>query len=117
MGSHSVRTLHHKIDNLVVIVDFNKMQSFGTVREVLSLDPFAEKWRAFGWHAIEIDGHDLSALERTFATIIAGQKQPTVVIAHTVKGKGVSFMEGKLEWHYKSPSNEQLARALEEIPS
>jgi transketolase len=108
---------HHAIDNLVAIVDFNKIQSFGTVREVLDLEPFAEKWRAFGWHAIEVDGHDLAALERIFGDLPALAKRPTVVIAHTVKGKGVSFMEDKLEWHYKSPSTEQLARALAEITS
>ena len=107
---------HHAIDNLVAIVDFNKIQSFGTVREVLALDPFADKWRAFGWRTIEVDGHDLSALERVLAAP-AVENRPTVVIAHTVKGKGVSFMEDKLEWHYKSPSNDQLAQALSEILS
>jgi transketolase len=107
---------HHGIDNLVAIVDFNKIQSFGTVREVLSLDPFADKWRAFGWHTTEVDGHDLVALEQVLAAP-AAQKRPTVVIAHTVKGKGVSFMEDKLEWHYKSPSNDQLAQALAEVLS
>jgi transketolase len=106
---------HHKLDNLVAIVDFNKIQSFGRVSEVLELEPFADKWRVFGWNTIEVDGHDLEVLDDVFAKARSGPGRPTVVIAHTVKGRGVSFMEDKLEWHYKSPSNEQLARALEEV--
>jgi transketolase len=106
---------HHKLDNLTAIVDFNKIQSFGRVSEVLELEPFAEKWRAFGWHVIEVDGHDLKALDVALSTASSQPGRPTVVIAHTVKGKGVSFMEDRLEWHYKSPSVEQLERALREI--
>lgn len=106
---------HHMLDNLCVIVDFNKIQSFGSVAEVLNLDPFAEKWRSFGWNVEEIDGHDLSALERALNSQRSTLGKPTVVIAHTVKGKGVSFMENKLEWHYRSPSDELLAQALAEI--
>jgi transketolase len=106
---------HHKLDNLTAIVDFNKIQSFGTVREVLALDPLAEKWRAFGWQTIEVDGHDLPALMRVFAALPAHSGRPTALIAHTVKGKGVTFMEDKLEWHYKSPSQEQLQQALAEV--
>lgn len=106
---------HHKLDNLVAIVDFNKIQSFGRVSEVLNLDPFADKWRAFGWNTIEVDGHDTAALEQVFASAAAAKGRPTAVIAHTVKGRGVSFMEDRLEWHYKSPSTEQLQKALEEI--
>lgn len=106
---------HHKIDNLVAIVDYNKIQSFGRVSDVLELDPLAEKWRAFGWHAIELDGHDCDALEQACAAVPAMPGRPTVIIAHTVKGRGVSFMENKLEWHYKSPSDEQLEQALLEV--
>lgn len=106
---------HHKLDNLCVIVDFNKIQSFGSVAEVLNLDPFAEKWKAFGWQVEEIDGHDVAALERVLGGVPAPSGRPTVVIAHTVKGKGVSFMENKLEWHYRSPSDELLAQALAEV--
>jgi transketolase len=106
---------HHKLDNLVAIVDFNKIQSFGTVAEVLNLDPFAEKWRAFGWHVQEIDGHDIAALDQALSEVPAMPGRPTAIIAHTVKGKGVSFMENKLEWHYRSPSDEQLVAALAEI--
>ncbi|WP_439393088.1 transketolase [Bradyrhizobium sp. PMVTL-01] len=105
---------HHKLDNLIAIVDFNKIQSFGTVSEVLNLEPFADKWRAFGWETWEVDGHDTVALEKTFAAPPIPGK-PRVLIAHTIKGRGVSFMEDKLEWHYKSPSDEQLKAALAEI--
>lgn len=106
---------HHKLDNLVVLVDFNKIQSFGRVDEVLNLDPFAEKWRAFGWHTIEVDGHDLGAVEAALAAGPDPQGRPTAIIGHTVKGKGVSYMEDRLEWHYRSPSKEQLERALAEV--
>ena len=106
---------HHRLDNLVALVDFNKIQSFGRVSEVLELEPFAEKWRAFGWTTIEVDGHDLTALEDVLSRIPAVTGKPTAVIAHTVKGKGVSFMEDKLAWHYSSPSGEQLEAALKEV--
>jgi len=106
---------HHKLDNLIAIVDFNKIQSFGSVSEVLALEPFADKWRAFGWQVLEIDGHDPRAIEQAFHTALEKHGRPTVVIAHTIKGRGVSFMENKLEWHYKSPSPQQLADALAEI--
>lgn len=106
---------HHKLDNLVAVVDFNKLQSFGRVSEVLALEPFADKWRAFGWHAIEIDGHDLTQLRTAFEAVPKVEGRPTAVIAHTVKGRGVSFMEDRLEWHYKSPNAVQLAQALAEV--
>jgi transketolase len=106
---------HHKLDNLVAIIDYNKIQSFGRVSEVLELEPFAEKWRAFGWQTVELDGHDLNALEQTLAAVPSAPGRPTAIIAHTVKGKGVSFMEDKLEWHYKSPSDDQLGAALAEL--
>jgi transketolase len=106
---------HHRLDNLVAIVDFNKIQSFGRVSEVLNLEPFAEKWRSFGWHTIEIDGHDLVALEQALSPATVSEGKPTAIIAHTVKGKGVGYMEDRLEWHYKSPSPEQLEAALKEI--
>jgi transketolase len=108
---------HHRLDNLTAIVDFNKIQSFGTVKEVLDLDPLAEKWRAFRWGVREIDGHDLGQVEQTLAQLPFEAGKPSVVIAHTVKGKGVSFMEGQLAWHYKSPTPEQLAQALAELES
>jgi len=106
---------HHRLDNLVAIVDYNKIQSFGSVKEVLNLDPFAEKWRAFGWAVREIDGHDCAQIEATLQAVPLTPNKPTVIIAHTIKGKGVSFMENMLAWHYHSPNKEQLAQALAEV--
>ena len=106
---------HHRLDNLTALVDFNKIQSFGTVKEVLDLDPFADKWRAFGWAVREIDGHDHAQIRAALQAMPLTPGRPSVLIAHTVKGKGVSFMENKLAWHYKSPSAEQLAAALDEL--
>ena len=106
---------HHKLGNLCVIVDFNKIQSFGSVAEVLNLDPFAEKWKAFGWQVEEIDGHDLTALERVLSGVPAASGRPTVVIAHTIKGKGVSFMENVAKWHHGVPSEAELKQALADL--
>jgi transketolase len=106
---------HHGLDNLVAIVDYNKIQSFGTVKEVLDLEPFADKWAAFRWHVQVVDGHDHEALSGAFAAVPAQPGRPSVIIANTVKGKGVSFMEDKLLWHYRSPSVEQLESALAEV--
>jgi transketolase len=106
---------HHRLDNLMVVVDFNKIQSFGTVKEVLDLDPFADKWRAFGWAVREVDGHDCAALLEAFQSLPWVEARPSVLIAHTVKGKGVAFMENQLAWHYKSPDDGHLKRALGEL--
>ena len=106
---------HHKLDNLVVIVDYNKIQSFGSVAEVLDLGSLNEKWRAFGWSVHEVDGHDHIVIAQTLENLQTGTGKPNVVIAHTIKGKGISFMEDKLEWHYKSPNKEQLDLALSEL--
>lgn len=106
---------HHELDNLVAIVDYNKIQSFGRVEEVLELDPLAEKWRAFRWAVREIDGHDCDQVEKELASAPFERGKPSVVIAHTVKGKGVKFMENQLAWHYKSPNAAQLEEALAEL--
>ena len=106
---------HHRLDNLIAIVDYNKIQSLGTVKEVLDLEPFAEKWRAFGWGVREIDGHDLAQIEETLASVPAAGNKPTCVVAHTVKGKGVSFMENKVLWHYRSPDREEMSKAMVEL--
>lgn len=105
----------HHLDNLVLIVDYNKIQSFGRVSEVLELEPLAEKFRSFRWNVIEVDGHSFSEIASALAVLPAAPGKPTVIVAHTVKGKGVSFMEDQLIWHYKSPSDEQLAAALVEL--
>lgn len=106
---------HHHLDNLIVIVDYNKIQSLGTVKEVLDLDPFAAKWRAFGWAVKEIDGHNIQQIDETLTSVPFEPGKPSCVIAHTVKGKGVSFMEDKLLWHYRAPDKEEMARALAEL--
>jgi len=105
----------HKLDNLVVIVDYNKIQSLGAVKDVLNLEPFQSKWDAFGWNAKEIDGHDMEKVESTFAQIPFQQDKPSCIIAHTVKGKGVSFMENELLWHYRSPDKEEYKAAMQEL--
>ncbi len=106
---------HHKLDNLVAVVDYNKIQSLGTVKEVLDLEPFSAKWRSFGWSVTEVDGHDIGQLQDVFGKIPDSPGKPTCVIANTVKGKGVSFMEGKLLWHYRSPDEQEFQLALAEL--
>jgi transketolase len=106
---------HHRLDNLVAIVDYNKIQSFGTVEEVLDLAPLADKWRAFRWAVREIDGHDHQQIAAALMQVPFEPERPSIIIAHTVKGKGVSFMENQLSWHYRSPNKEQLAQALAEL--
>ena len=103
---------HLKLSNLTAIVDFNGLQGFGRTSEVINQDNLAERWRAFGWEAYEVDGHDVNALELAFNK---PHSSPKVLIAHTIKGKGVSFMENKLEWHYKSPNDEQYELAIREL--
>jgi transketolase len=106
---------HHKLDNLVAIIDYNKLQSLTTVAQTLALEPLADKIRAFGWSVAEVDGNDHQQLTKALHTIPAETGKPTLLIAHTVKGKGVSFMENQVVWHYRSPSAEQLAQALAEL--
>jgi transketolase len=106
---------HHALENLVAIVDVNEIQSFGRVSEVLALEPFADKWRAFGWAVEELDGHDHEALTRVLGSLPRAPGKPTLVLARTIKGKGVSFMQDKLEWHYRSPNAEELRAALCEL--
>ena len=105
---------HHKLDNLTVIVDYNKIQSLGNTVEVMPLEPLAKKFQAFNWNTIEIDGHDHKAINDALTNPEMNSK-PTVVIAHTVKGKGVDFMENRLLWHYKSPNDQELEKALSQI--
>lgn len=104
-----------KLDNLVAIVDYNKIQSFGTVKEVMDLEPLATKWQAFKWAVREVDGHNFGDLSSVLSQVPFTKGMPSVVVAHTIKGKGVSFMENRLEWHYKSPDADQLAQALKEL--
>jgi len=105
----------HRLDNLVVIVDYNKIQSLGTVKEVMDLEPFSDKWRAFGWAVREVDGHNLTEIEQALTQLPFEQGRPSCLIAHTVKGKGISFMENTLLWHYRTPQGEEYAAALAEL--
>jgi len=106
---------HHHLDNLIAIVDYNKIQSFGAVKEVLDLEPLASKWQTFGWAVREIDGHDHGQVEEALLSVPFEPERPSCIIAHTVKGKGVSFMENKLAWHYKHPNDDELRQALIEL--
>ncbi|PKN47294.1 MAG: transketolase [Deltaproteobacteria bacterium HGW-Deltaproteobacteria-17] len=106
---------HHKLDNLVVAVDYNKIQSLDLVSNTLALEPFADKWRAFGWHVVEVDGHDHDALFAALDVPAGGRGQPSVVICHTTKGKGVSFMENQVLWHYRTPQGDEYHDARAEL--
>ena len=106
---------HHRLDNLVAIVDYNKIQSLGTVREVLDLHPLAEKFRAFNWSVKEIDGHNHDEISAALKRLPFEPGKPSCLIAHAVKGKGVDYMENKLLWHYRTPNAEQVSAALKQI--
>ena len=105
----------HCIDNVCCIVDYNRIQLDGFVKDIMELEPFAEKWRAFGWHTIELDGHDLAALQRGFAEAASIKGKPSVIVAHTVKGKGVSFMENNPKFHGVAPTAAEVEMALKEL--
>ncbi|HEU5397529.1 MAG TPA: transketolase [Verrucomicrobiae bacterium] len=106
---------HHRLDNLVAIVDYNKIQSLGAVKEVLDLHPLAEKFRAFNWAVKEIDGHSHDEISAALKSLPFAPGKPSCLIANTVKGKGVDFMENKLLWHYRTPNVEQVKEALGQI--
>ncbi len=106
---------HHGLDNLVAIVDYNKLQSLTTVDKTLRIEPLEAKFSAFGWSVKVIDGHDHAALVTALGSAPWALGRPSILIAHTTKGKGVSFMENRVEWHYRTPSTEQLAQALNEL--
>jgi transketolase len=107
----------YKLDNLVAIIDYNKIQAFGRIRDVVGLEPFVEKWRSFGWSVRKIDGHNLGQVICALEAAPFTRRKPSVVIADTVKGKGVSFMENSIAWHYKSPNRQELEAALLELDS
>jgi transketolase len=106
---------NYELDSLTAIVDFNRYQLDGAVEDIQSLEPFAAKWAAFGWHVLEIDGHDMAAVLEALTAATHHRGQPTCIIATTVKGKGVSFMEHNNEFHGKAPSREQLDVALAQL--
>jgi transketolase len=104
-----------KLDNLVAIVDYNKLSVDGPVSEVMPLEPFADKWKSFGWGCKEIDGHSFEEILDTLESIPFEKGKPSAIIANTVKGKGVSFIENKLAWHMRAPTEEEAEAALKEI--
>ena len=106
---------HHCLDNLVAIIDYNKIQSLATVSQTLGLEPFADKWRSFGWSVQEVDGHDHRALEEALSSVPWSRGRPSCLICHTVKGKGVSFMEHRVLWHYRTPRGEEFKAAMREL--
>jgi transketolase len=106
---------HHRLDNLVAIVDYNGIQSLAPVSETLALEPFADKWRSFGWNVVETDGHDHEKMSCCLSRVPIAAGRPTCLIAHTVKGRGVTFMENSVLWHYRTARGEELTRALAEL--
>jgi len=106
---------HYKLDNVCGIVDFNKMQIDGFCCDIKNLEPFAKKWEAFGWHTQEIDGHNLEEMIKALDKTDTVKDKPQIIIAHTVKGKGISFIENKVKWHGIAPKKEELEKAIKEL--
>jgi transketolase len=104
-----------RLDRLAVVIDFNKWQATGRSEEIMALAPLADKWRAFGWNACEVDGHDIDALVRLLTSVPDSSGKPVAIIAHTVKGKGVSFMEDDNNWHYRIPTADEVVAAKREL--
>ena len=103
---------HHKLNNLLCVIDYNQLQSLTTTEETLGLEPFADKWKAFGWDVREVDGHDYEAI---LDSLKKSSDKPICLIGHTTKGKGVSFMENSVLWHYRSPQGEEFTEAMKEL--
>ena len=106
---------HFRLDNLVAVIDYNRLQALGPVDEVMPLEPMVAKWESFGWSVREVDGHDFAGLASVFEGVPFTPGKPSLVIAHTIKGKGVSFMEGRMEWHYIDPKREHWEAAMREL--
>jgi transketolase len=106
---------HHKLDNVCAILDYNNVQENAPIPEIKTEEPILDKWRDFGWHAIEVDGHNFEEIIRALDEFETFRGKPTFIMAKTVKGKGVSFMEGQAKWHGKAPNKEQLQTALKDL--
>jgi len=113
----AMTSVHYRLDNLVAFLDFNGLQIDGWIRDVMSPEPLLEKWRSFGWHTLEVDGHDYRSLAEGVNRAFAHKGAPTMILARTVKGKGVSFMENKAGWHGKAPGKDEYEQALSELAS
>ncbi len=105
---------HHNLNNLFLYLDYNKVQAMGETKDILNLEPLVQKWQAFGWKTVEVDGHDTSAIISAW-TNNHNNSGPTIFICHTIRGKGVSFMEHVIDWHYKNPDDQDFKNALEEL--
>jgi len=106
---------HHKLDNLIVIVDYNKIQSLAPVAETLALEPFRAKWESFGWQVSEVDGHNHDQIAKALDAVPYRVGSPSCILAHTIKGKGVSFMEHSVLWHYRTARGDEFERAMAEL--
>lgn len=106
---------HYRLDNITAIMDYNKLQVDGFVSRLMGIEPIIEKWKAFGWYALEINGHNMKEIVEALDTAVKIRGKPTIIVAHTVKGKGVSFIENKFEWHSKPMSEKEKNQALEEL--
>jgi transketolase len=106
---------HRRLANLTLIIDRNRLQQGATVEETNTLEPLADKWRAFGWEVVEVDGHDVDQLYRVLGAPIGDRQKPLCVIAHTIKGRGISFMENEVKWHHGIPNAEQFETAVREL--
>lgn len=104
-----------QLDNICAIVDCNGIQLDGTLEEIKSMDPIDEKWHSFGWHVLSVDGHDVRALYDAYKAAAAHKGQPTVILAHTIKGKGISFMENQAKWHGTAPNDDEFEAAMAEL--
>ncbi|MDO9534208.1 MAG: transketolase [Bacillota bacterium] len=111
----AMSSAHYRLDNLTAFLDYNGLQIDGWTRDVKSTDPIVDKWRSFGWHVLEVDGHDYASLLEAVGRAHAYKGAPTMIIAHTVKGKGVSFMENQIDWHGQAPNKEQYEIALADL--
>lgn len=117
MWEAAMSAAHHKLDNLILVLDKNRLQIDGKIEDIMNIDPIDEKYRAFGWHVVEVDGHDMADIVEKFDKARNGNDtdKPTVLICHTNKGRGISFMENVVEWHGKPPNREELGKVLEEL--
>jgi transketolase len=106
---------HYRLDNITAIMDYNKLQVDGFISSLLAIEPITEKWKAFGWDALEIDGHNMKEILKALENTAKIKEKPTIIIAHTIKGKGISFIENKFEWHSKPLSEKEKNQALEEL--
>ena len=114
-GESAMFASAQKISNLTIIIDYNKWQATGRSKEILALEPFRKKWEAFGWHTEEINGHDFEELSNAFKNAKEEISRPSAIVAHTIKGKGISFMEDDNNWHYRTPNDAEFEAALKNL--